>query len=145
LHGRRVTGWRGLMATRNLRTPDLTSRRSMPHVVAVTTLLQEMERERLERRERLRAQVRQQLREVLPQTIPGQQVVVYGSLVKPGRFSEGSDIDLALASEPPGMSLYLLASRLAERLGRRVDLVLLHESRLQDKILREGETWTLPG
>ena len=43
------------------------------------------------------------------------------------------------------MSLYQLISRLAERLGRRVDVLLLHESRFQDKILREGETWTLPG
>jgi predicted nucleotidyltransferase len=103
-----------------------------------------MEQERLQRRERLRAEVRQRLREVLAQTIPGRRVVVFGSLARPGRFSEGSDIDLALESEPPGMSLYQLASRLAEGLGRRVDVVLLHESRLQDKILREGETWTLP-
>lgn len=110
----------------------------------MTTLLQEMEQQRLQRRERLRAEVRRELREVLPQTIPGQRVVVFGSLTKPGRFHEESDIDLALESEPPGMSLYQLVSRLAERLGRRVDVLLLHESRFQDKILREGETWTLP-
>ncbi len=111
----------------------------------MTTLLQEMEQERLQRRERLRAEVRRRLLEVLPQTIPGQRVVVFGSLAKPGRFSDGSDIDLALESEPPGMSLYQLASWLAESMGRRVDVVLLRESRLRDKILREGETWTLPG
>jgi uncharacterized protein len=98
----------------------------------MTTLLQQMEQERLQRRERLRAEVRRQLREV------------FGSLTKPGRFHEESDIDLALESEPPGMSLYQLISRLAERLGRRVDVLLLHECRFRDKILREGETWTLP-
>jgi predicted nucleotidyltransferase len=103
-----------------------------------------MEQERLQRREQLRAEVRRRLREVLAQTIPGRRVVVFGSLARPGRFNEGSDIDLALESEPPGMSLYQLASRLAEGLGRGVDVVLLSESRLQDKILREGETWTLP-
>lgn len=98
----------------------------------------------MQRRERLRAEVRHQLREVLPQTIPGQRVVVFGSLTKPGRFGEESDIDLALESEPPGMSLYGLAGQLAKRMGRRVDVLLLHESRFRDKILREGETWTLP-
>jgi predicted nucleotidyltransferase len=110
----------------------------------MTTLLEKMEQERLQGRERLRAEVRRQLRELLPQTIPGQRVVVFGSLVKPGRFSEGSDIDLALESEPPDMSLYQLTSLLAEGMGRRVDVVLLPESRFRDKILREGETWTLP-
>ena len=42
------------------------------------------------------------------------------------------------------MSLYQLTSLLAERMGRRVDVVLLPESRLRDKIVREGEAWTLP-
>ena len=110
----------------------------------MTTLLEKMEQERLQGRERLRAEVRRQLRELLPQTLPGQRVVVFGSLAKPGRFSEGSDIDLALESEPPDMSLYQLTSLLAERMGRGVDLVLLPESRVRDTILREGETWTLP-
>lgn len=72
-------------------------------------------------------------------------MIVFGSPAKPDRFTENSDVDLGLESEPPGMSLYLLASLLAERLGRRVDVVLLPESRFRDKILREGETWTPPG
>ena len=85
----------------------------------MATLLEKMEQERLQGRERLRAEVRRQLREVLPQTIPGQRVVVFGSLAKPGRFSEGSDIDLALESEPPDMSLYQLTSLLAEPMGHK--------------------------
>jgi predicted nucleotidyltransferase len=107
------------------------------------TLLQDMERERLQRRERLRTEVRGKLRAVLRDTIPGQQVIVFGSLAKPGRFGEESDIDLAVESEPAGMSLYQLTSLLAERMGRRVDVVVWPESRLCDKILREGETWTM--
>jgi predicted nucleotidyltransferase len=50
-------------------------------------------------------------------------------------------VDLALAAEPASMSVYQLIAQLSERLGRRVDVVLLSESRLRDKILREGETW----
>jgi predicted nucleotidyltransferase len=51
-------------------------------------------------------------------------------------------VDLALAAEPPGSSVYQLIAQLSERLGRRVDVLLLSESRLRDKILREGEAWT---
>jgi predicted nucleotidyltransferase len=52
---------------------------------------------------------------------------------------------VAFESEPAGLSCYQLTSLLAERLDRKVDLVLLPECRFRDKILREGETWTLPG
>ena len=109
------------------------------------SLLTQLHEEKRATRERLRLGTRARCREVLRVLLPpGTQVVVFGSLAKPGRFSEGSDIDLALESEPPDMSLYQLTSRLAEHMGRRVNVVLLPESRLRDKILREGETWTLP-
>lgn len=108
------------------------------------TLLQRMDLERRERRERLRLETKQQLRTALADLLPDQQVIVFGSLVKPGKFSETSDVDVALTTEPPGMSMYQLISLLAERLGRSVDVLLLSECRFRDKILREGETWTLP-
>ncbi len=109
------------------------------------TLLQEMERERLQRRECLRNSVREQLREVLRQVAPGQRVVLFGSIIRAGTFGETSDIDLALEAEPRGMSVYQITSLISERMGRPVDVVLLRETRLRDKILREGETWILPG
>ncbi len=40
------------------------------------------------------------------------------------------------------MSICQLIAQLSEVLGRRVDVVLLSKTRLRDKILREGETWT---
>ena len=109
------------------------------------TVLQEMEAERRRSRERLRLHTRQEVRAALAELVAGRKVIVFGSLVKPGRFTENSDIDVAFESEPAGHSLYQLTSLLAERLGRRVDVVLLPECRFRDKILREGETWTLPG
>lgn len=105
------------------------------------TLLQEMESERMERRESLRLQTQGELRRELRELIPNEKVIVFGSLVKPGRFGDSSDIDLALEAEPAGLSVYQLSSLLAERLGRRVDVMLLSECRFRDKILREGELW----
>jgi hypothetical protein len=52
---------------------------------------------------------------------------------------------VAFESEPAGLSPFQLISLLAERLGRKVDMVLLPDCRFRDKILREREAWTLPG
>ena len=106
------------------------------------TLLEQMEREQLEKRERLRQEIRRRLWEVLSRTIPGRRVLVFGSLIRPGRFTDESDIDLALESEPPGMTIYQLIGLLSERMGRSVDVILLDECRFRDRIFREGEPWT---
>jgi predicted nucleotidyltransferase len=108
------------------------------------TLLQEMEGERLRERERLRQEVRHQLHVALAEFVPSLTTIVFGSLTRLGRFTEHSDVDLALEAEPARMSCYQLASLLSERLGRAVDIVLLPECRFRNKILREGETWTPP-
>ena len=108
----------------------------------MATLLQKLTETRAAEAERLRAAVREQLRVALAEILPGTTAIIFGSLTKPGRFTEDSDVDVALAEEPPGMSIYQLTALLAERLGRRVDVVLLPECRFRDKILREGETWT---
>jgi len=109
---------------------------------AMTTLLQKMTEERAARSERLRLTVREELRNALREILPGTPVTIFGSLTHVGRFTDASDVDLALAAEPAGSSVYQLIAQLSERLGRRVDVMLLSESRLRDKILREGETWS---
>jgi len=107
------------------------------------TLLQQLEQDRCARRERLRQETRQQLRAALRELVSAQSVIVFGSLAKPGRFNEASDVDVALEREPGEMSVYQLAALLAESLGRPVDVVLLPECRFREKILREGERWML--
>ncbi|MBI4473328.1 MAG: nucleotidyltransferase domain-containing protein [Acidobacteria bacterium] len=109
------------------------------------TLLEQMERQRLDDRERSRHGAQRRLHEVLRQTIPGERVFVFGSLVKPGKFTDDSDIDVALESELLNTSVYQLISLLSERMGRRVDVILLDECRFKNRILREGELWTLQG
>ena len=119
---------------------DLSLRRGK---LSTMTLLMRMESERQEQCELLRHATRRQLLEILRELQPADKVIVFGSLTRAGRFSETSDVDFALEAEPKAMSLYQLTSVVAERLGRRVDVVNLAETRLANKIRREGETWML--
>ena len=107
----------------------------------MATLLKKMAEERAAHEERLRLDVREALRRALREILPGTAVTVFGSLSRAGRFKETSDVDLALDAEPRDLSVYQLIALLSERLGRRVDVILLSESRFKDKILREGERW----
>jgi predicted nucleotidyltransferase len=92
-------------------------------------------------RERLRLATRDRLRSVLARVLPGETVHVFGSITKPGRFFEGSDIDIALEHEPSTIGLYELIGLLHEELGSPVDVLLLTETRFREKILLEGELW----
>ena len=107
------------------------------------TLLQARDAARRQRRLEVRTQVRQRLREALAELMPGAKVIVFGSLTRPGVFNDRSDIDLALETEPPGLSVWRLIGELMERLGRPVDVVLLDRCRFRDQIIRQGEVWTL--
>jgi predicted nucleotidyltransferase len=111
----------------------------------MATLLQTMHTAAAAEAERLRVSVRDDLHKALQDLIPGIRVIVFGSLTQPGRFTEHSDVDLALDAEPAAMSVYQLIATLSERLGRRVDVLLLPECRFREKILREGESWTPSG
>lgn len=94
--------------------------------------------------ERDRLRVRERLASALADCLPkGSRVWVYGSLVEPSRFREWSDVDLALECDPPGMSIYLLASLLAERCERHVDICLISETRIAAAIRQRGEAWTV--
>lgn len=106
------------------------------------TRLQQMQIERGAANERLRLETRRLLHATLTELLTWQTVILFGSLTKADQFGDFSDVDLALADEPPDLSVYQLTSLLAERLGRRVDMLLLSECRFHEKIEREGETWS---
>ena len=106
------------------------------------SLLQREAERRSAANERDRLRTRERLAVALGQIKGLGPVWVYGSLVKPGRFGSDSDVDLAFESLPADTSLYLLQSLLSEAVGREVDVCLLGETRLRDKIVTEGERWT---
>jgi predicted nucleotidyltransferase len=107
------------------------------------TLLQQRDLARRQRRLEVYEETRRRLREALADLIPGSRVFVFGSLTKPGVFNDRSDVDLALEQEPPQMNVWQLTGALMERLERPVDVVLLSQCRFREKILREGEVWTV--
>jgi predicted nucleotidyltransferase len=110
----------------------------------VGTLLQDLSASQAARceseRQRLLASLRAALEGLLPR---GETVWIYGSLTRPGEFGDSSDLDVALERRPSQFSEYWLQGELELRLGRRVDIVLLPETRLREKIEREGLRWTL--
>lgn len=100
------------------------------------------ERDRRRKRDAALAdETRAAVRTALARHVPGTPVWVYGSLVKPGRFHEWSDVDVALESLPVGMTLEYLQSLLSADVGREVDVCLLDRTRLRPVIEREGERW----
>jgi len=107
------------------------------------TLLQERDLKRRQRRLQVHEETRLRLKEALAELTPGRRVIVFGSLTRPGVFNDRSDVDLALEEEPPHMNIWQLTGELMERLGRPVDVVLLKECCFRDKVIREGEQWTL--
>ena len=99
-------------------------------------------RDRQRRRDAvLSDRTRSLLRDALARHVPGTVVWVYGSLVKPGRFHEWSDVDVALESLPAGMTLEYLQSLLSADVGREVDVCLIDRTRLKPVIEGSGERW----
>lgn len=107
------------------------------------TLLQKRDAARRHRRLEVLAETRRRLRTALTELLPGQQVIVFGSLTQPGVFNDRSDVDLALLGSPSDLDPLKLTAQLMERLERPVDVVVLERCRFRDKIRREGEVWTL--
>jgi predicted nucleotidyltransferase len=106
------------------------------------TLLQKRDAARHRRRLEELADTRRRLRAALAELMPGRQVIVFGSLTKPGAFNARSDVDLALVEPVSDPDPLRLTSELMERLARPVDVVILDHCRFREKIRREGEVWT---
>jgi hypothetical protein len=114
---------------------SLRARVRPPSVAGVSTLLQNLAEQKATRLERERLALLAALRAALIATLPpGETVWIFGS---------PSDIDLALERRPAAFSEFWLQGELELRLGRRVDVVLLPETRLREKIERDGLRWIL--
>lgn len=94
-------------------------------IAPVPTLLAKMKADRARRREEARQDAYSRLRAALADFLPpGSEVWVFGSLVKPGRFRENSDIDIAMERLPAGLTEAWLQFQLALRLDRGIDVLI---------------------
>ena len=124
-------------------TDSLLSRGERRRMVTDMTLLQKRDLARRRRRLEVYLDTRARLRAALAQLMPGNRVIVFGSLTRPGVFNDRSDVDLALHGSPPPVDPLELAAQLMERLARPVDVVRLDRCRFRQKIRLEGEEWTI--
>ncbi len=69
-----------------------------------------------------------------------EQGYLFGSMTQPGRFSQSSDLDLAVDSLKHGDPFGLI-SYLSTHLDRDVDLVPLDQCHFVDKIRQTGVVW----
>jgi uncharacterized protein len=69
-----------------------------------------------------------------------QEVYVFGSLAIPGRFTERSDVDVAIASMQDE-AFFEVMGRLSTEVGREVDLVLLNQCHFAHRIREQGILW----
>jgi len=66
---------------------------------------------------------------------------IFGSVTRPGRFTEKSDVDIAVEQIKPAR-FFEAMSILAEALGREVDLVELDKCHFAHRIRERGIEWT---
>jgi predicted nucleotidyltransferase len=110
------------------------------------TLFQQIHKERLDSQESRRGETLVALERALKQVFPaGTPIIVFGSILSAGRFTHHSDVDLALLEPLSDAEQTRIVVGLEETLRRRVDLLILAETReaLREKILRQGERWTV--
>jgi predicted nucleotidyltransferase len=69
------------------------------------------------------------------------QLYVFGSLAQPGRFHDGSDVDVAVL-ELPDEQFFKFMAALSVELGFDVDLIELDKCHFAGKIRQEGILWT---
>jgi hypothetical protein len=66
---------------------------------------------------------------------------LFGSLIRPGRFTLQSDVDVAVESIEPE-DLFMAMTALSEAVGRDVDLLELVKCPFAHRIRQEGVLWT---
>ena len=108
-----------------------------------TTLLDEVIEKNRKRQEERRLQVIEKILmaiDKLSEEIAFQEAYVFGSVTKPFRFSERSDIDIGFVGLD-NKHFFEVMSYISTEVGCDVDIVQLEDHRLADKIKRGGIHW----
>lgn len=109
----------------------------------VTALLDEVIEKKKKEREDLRLSVIAKILTAidrLGEEVAFDEAYLFGSVTKPFRFFENSDIDIGFVGLDNSY-FFKVNSYLLEEAGRDVDIVQLEDHRLADKIKRGGVRW----
>ena len=103
-------------------------------------------KERLKREERRRERLTDVFRALdeLSSRISFEEAYIFGSLVKPYRYFDNSDVDIAFVGLKDEDFFQAMAF-LSRELGTEVDILQLEGHPLWEKILREGIRWKRSG
>lgn len=108
-----------------------------------TSVLDRALAQRRAARERERQAVLDHLLQLLDELGPRygiSEAYVFGSVTRPGRFDERSDVDIAVEEMAPE-DFFDAISAFSTALGREVDLVELRKCRFADRIRSQGIRW----
>ena len=96
-------------------------------------------------REKLRLAVQARALRLLDESpVDLDEAILFGSVVRPGRFRARSDVDIAVPDLEPRDYLALMG-HLEEGLEREIDLVAIDACHFADSIRRTGLRWTRNG
>jgi predicted nucleotidyltransferase len=70
-----------------------------------------------------------------------EQAYIFGSLIRPNRFTQQSDVDLAVEFIEPEQ-MFMAMTALVEATGREVDFIELSKCPFAHRIRQEGILWT---
>jgi hypothetical protein len=103
----------------------------------------EKRRQRLEDYENIRRTVLSEIEEAV-QVLTGQyeweEIYLFGSILKPGKFQPDSDVDIGVKGLNK-FSLYAFIGDISAILNREVDVVRLEECPFAEKIVKSGVKW----
>ena len=92
-------------------------------------------------REALRVAVQARALQLLDESpVELDEAILFGSVVRPGRFSARSDVDVAVPDLEP-RDFFALMGHLEEGLEREIDLVPIDTCHFADSIRRTGLKW----
>jgi hypothetical protein len=108
-----------------------------------TTILDEVIEKKRRDQEELRLHMMGKIQTALDRLsreIAFEEEYLFGSITKPFRFSERSDIDIGFIGLDDRYFFRVMYC-ISEEIGRDVDIVQLEDHRLADKIKRQGTRW----
>lgn len=111
--------------------------------MSTTYLLDKFLKEKRSQREKVRREMIKKVNVALKKLasqIPFDEAYLFGTITRPYRFLENSDIDIAFLGLKDE-NYFTASAFLSRELSRDVDIIQLEKHRLKEKIVKQGIKW----